>query len=57
MMNCRGGYCFENNALLAKALASLGFDVYSVAAKNVPEDFDYSDPHAVRSAGGCFVWP
>lgn len=56
-MICRGGYCFENNALLAKALASMGFDVYNVAAKNVPEDFDYSDPHAVRSAGGCFVWP
>ncbi len=47
---CRGGYCFESNALLAKALASLGFEVYNVAAKNVPEGFEHADPHMVRNA-------
>ncbi len=34
---CRGGYCYESNNLLAKALKTLGFDVYSVGARNVDE--------------------
>jgi N-hydroxyarylamine O-acetyltransferase len=37
----RGGYCFEQNALLAAALRELGFDVTGLAARviwSVPED-------------------
>ncbi|CAL5220030.1 g1976 [Coccomyxa viridis] len=32
-----GGYCYESNNLLAKALKTLGFEVYSVGARNVDE--------------------
>ena len=37
LLCCRGGYCYESNNLLAKALKTLGFDVYSVGARNVDE--------------------
>ena len=37
LLCCRGGYCYESNNLLAKALKALGFDVYSVGARNVDE--------------------
>ena len=36
----RGGYCFESNSLLAKALAALGFEVYCAAASNVLRSSD-----------------
>ena len=39
-MASRGGYCFESNSLLAKALAALGFEIYCVAANNVLRSSD-----------------
>ena len=35
MLGCRGGYCFEQNNLLAKVLGALGFDLYCTAARVV----------------------
>lgn len=37
LLECRGGYCFESNNLLAGALIGLGFEVYCVAGRNLSE--------------------
>lgn len=48
----RGGFCFEQNLLLARALRELGFDVDLVAAKGVNRAGDEtSDGHALS----CFT--
>ena len=35
---CRGGYCFEQNILLAAALRTLGYDFYTAAGRVVVWD-------------------
>lgn len=48
VVNARGGYCFEQNTLLAAALRALGYRVTPLAARvrwNVPEDVPTMQSH------------
>ena len=57
----RGGYCFEQNALLAAALDTLGFDVTTLSARvrwKAPEDLITPRTHMlllVKLAEGPFI--
>ena len=43
-MYCRGGYCFETNALLAHVLRAAGFQIHTAAARVVVgKRSDHSD--------------
>ena len=50
---CRGGYCFEQNSLFAAVLRTLGFDLYTTAARvysfgREPSHRDEVRPHRTR---------
>lgn len=45
---CRGGYCFEQNSLFAAVLRTLGFDLYTTAARVYSFGREPSHPDEVR---------
>lgn len=48
---CRGGYCFEQNSLFAAVLRTLGFDLYTTAARVFSFGKEPSHPDEVRPRG------
>ena len=45
---CRGGYCFEQNSLFAAVLRTLGFELYTTAARVYSFGREPSHPDEVR---------
>ena len=49
----RGGYCFEQNTLLAAVLTTMGFRLYTTAARSVPDGKPQKNRQASRKCVLC----